>query len=306
MNLQNNFTDFSHTVPCSVDALARGIVADATSYASGPGLFSNVVDRPASVFHAIEDLKKYSDAKVSIEDLTLSLPAKLTEVVDKLRRFGVVVLPNLIEGAALDNMRAEFRALLDHLELLGQKFQVTDDAENRCVRLDRATMEVEIAPETAAFYDAPLLAKIAEFYYGHEDFVLNRQIFVHETLPTERPLSGDLHFDVSRMLKFWIYLEDGREDSGAIRMSPGSNLLFGKLREEFSDRLIPKAQICNKVDETAHPAMPIEAPAGSLVIFDTDTAHGAGRVAPGKVRRIVRGHTMETKYVARGKKRASA
>lgn len=287
-------------------ALERAVVVDTDSYSSGPGLFSNVEGRPASVSRIIEDLQRYAEAKVTLADLTVPLPAKLSDIVTTLRRYGVVILPAMFEGKALDNLRAEFDRMIASREGLANRFEVTSDAANSCIRLDRDKMDADLAPETAAFYAAPLLAKIAEFYYGHDGFSLNRQIFVHETYATDKPLSGDLHFDVTRMVKFWIYLDEARPEVGAIRMSPGSSLLFAKLREEFSNRMIPKKQIVNEVDEAMHPAMHIEAPAGSLVIFDTDTAHGASRVFPGNTRRIMRGHTMETKYVERGKKRAEA
>jgi ectoine hydroxylase-related dioxygenase (phytanoyl-CoA dioxygenase family) len=290
----------------SVEALSRSVVVDIEAYSAGPGIFTNTAGTPVSIARAIADLQNYAAAKVGLADLSLPLPAKLSDIVTKLRRYGVVILPGLLKGKALQSMRDDFTAVIGNCAELAKSFTVTKDDSNVSVRLQREQMGEDLAPEIAAFYSAPLLATIAGHFYGHQNFVLNRQIFVHETRPTDKPLSGELHFDVSRMLKFWLYLEEGKADAGAIRMSPGTNLWLSKIREEFSDRLIPKAQIFNEVDEAAHPPLSIEAPEGSLVIFETDTAHGAGHVAPGKVRRIMRGHTMETKYIERAKQRAAA
>lgn len=290
----------------SVEALSRAVVVDIETYSAGPGIFMNKSGTPVSIARAIADLQNYAAAKVGLAELTLPLPAKLSDIVTKLRRYGVVILPGLLKGEALQSMRNDFTAVIGNHAALAKQHSVDHDDSNVSVRLQREQMSEDLAPEIAEFYSAPLLATIAEHFYGHQNFVLNRQIFVHETRPTDKPLSGELHFDVSRMLKFWLYLDEGKADAGAIRMSPGTNLWLSKIREEFSDRLIPKAQIFNEVDETAHPPLAIEAPEGSLVIFETDTAHGAGHVAPGKVRRIMRGHTMETKYVERAKKRAAA
>ena len=290
----------------SVDALSDAVVVDIETYSGAPGIFTNKSGTPVSIARAIADYQNYAAASVGLDDLCLPLPAKLSDIVTKLRRYGVVILPGLLKDKALQSMRDDFTAIIGAHAELAKRFGVDKDDSNVCVRLQREKLGNGLAPDIAAFYSAPLLAKIAEHFYGHGNFVLNNQIFVHETRTTDKPLSGDLHFDVSRMLKFWLYLDDGRTDTGAIRMSPGTNLWLGKIREEFSERLIPKAQICNEVDEAAHPPLSIEAPEGSLVIFETDTAHGAGHVAPGKVRRIMRGHTIETKYLERAKQRAAA
>jgi hypothetical protein len=303
MNYQAQATSVAPVSSVSVGALERGIVVDIDSYSAGPGIFTNEPGRPASIRQAIADFENYAATEVTLEDLTLPLPAKLSDVVTRLRRYGVVILPGLLEGPALESMRSEFEQMIaGHVEL-AKRFTVDRNDSNVCVRLQRESMGLGLAPEVQAFYSATVLAIVAEYFFGHKAFALNNQIFVHETYPTDTPLSGDLHFDVSRMLKFWIYLDEGKADAGAIRMTPGTNLWLGKIREEFSERLIPKAQIVNDVDEAEHPPLSIEAPAGSLVIFITDTAHGAGRVSPGNVRRIMRGHTVETKYLDRAKVR---
>jgi ectoine hydroxylase-related dioxygenase (phytanoyl-CoA dioxygenase family) len=302
MNVQAKPTEFA----ASVQALRQSVIVDVESYSSGPGIFTNKPGRPVSIARAIEDWKNFAQTKVVLTDLTVALPAKLSDIVTTLRRYGVVVLPGLLKGAALQAMRNDFVSVLENRAALADRFQVDEDESNRCVRLVREKMSDDTAPEISAFYSQPLLATMARHFYAHQDFALNTQIFVHETRTTNKPLSGELHFDVTRMLKFWFYLDEGRADTGAIRMSPGTNLWLGKIREEYSDRLIPKGQIENRVDEIAHPPLSIEAPEGSLVIFETDTAHGAGQVAEGKVRRIIRGHTVENKYLERAKLRAMA
>lgn len=288
------------------EALSKAVVEDIESYTSGPGIFSNKAGEPVSIRRVIEDFQNFADEPVTLDDLTLDLPAKISQIVTTLRRYGVVILPNLLDGDALKAMRSDFHNLVVNWEETAKTFKVMKDDANTSIRIQRDLLDEQTAPEIATFYASPILQTIARHYFGHDDFELNRQIFVHETLPTNEPLSGTLHFDVSRMLKFWIYVDDGTADAGAIRINPGSNLWLSKIREEYSERLIPKAEICNAIDEKEHPAISIEAPAGSLVIFDTDTGHGAGQVAAGNARRIVRGHTWETKYIERSKKRAQS
>jgi len=284
-------------------ALQAAIRDDAGPPPPEEGLFSNVAGNPVSLRRAADDLLGGAPRLASLADITLSGPTTIGSIVAKLRRHGVVILPAILEGDALRALSEDFTATIRDHTRLAERFEVSTAEHTVCVRLDRRIISDDLVPAIRTFYGHPTLAAVAARFYGHEDFVLNRQIFVQETRPTDTPFSGELHFDVSRMLKFWVYLEPGTREAGAIRIATGSHRWIRKLREEFSERLIPKAQIFNQVDEHAHPALDIEAPAGSLVLFDTDAAHGAGRVAPGHVRRILRGHTIDATLMARAKLR---
>lgn len=284
-------------------ALQAAIRDDGGAAPPEDGLFSNIAGRPVSLKRAADDLLAYSRQPATLADITLPVPAEVADIVAALRRHGVVILPGILQGAALQALSDDFAATIRDHARLADRFEVSTAEHTVCVRLDRRKLAGDFLPAIQAFYGHPLLEAVSARFYGHDDFILNRQIFVQETRPTDAPFSGELHFDVSRMLKFWVYLEPGTREAGAIRIAPGSHLWIRKLREEFSERLIPKAQIGNEVDEAGHPALPIETPAGSLVIFETDAAHGAGHVAPGHVRRILRGHTIDAKLMDRAKKR---
>jgi ectoine hydroxylase-related dioxygenase (phytanoyl-CoA dioxygenase family) len=149
------------------------------------------------------------------------------------------------------------------------------------------------------------MRRIADACFGDSPYQFNHQIFVHRTDRTMSPPSGELHFDVTRMLKFWLYLSDGTQANGAMRAAPGSNLWLKHVRREYSDRLIPKSQIRNTVDESALRAIHLVGPPGTLFIFDTDVAHGASPVAQGGQRRIMRSHCTEDLFASRARLRGS-
>ena len=106
--------------------------------------------------------------------------------------------------------------------------------------------------------------------------------------------NGWLHFDRLWRLKFFIYLTDIDVSSGAFYCSPFSRLKGKELRvsdskvgyENMKNRI--EIDYPNLLDE--FPPEPVEAPAGTLIVFDTDTFHKGGIVDEGKSRLVVRLH----------------
>jgi len=107
--------------------------------------------------------------------------------------------------------------------------------------------------------------------------------------------NGWLHFDRGWRLKFFIYLTDIDESSGAFNCSVGSRPLGGQLRNSAwvaKDYGGVKNRIELDYPELLKkwPCEPVEAPAGTLIVFDTDTFHKGGKCDQGKERLIVRLH----------------
>ena len=107
--------------------------------------------------------------------------------------------------------------------------------------------------------------------------------------------NGWLHFDRHWRLKFFIYLTDIDRSSGAFNCSVGSREVGSKLRlnawgakeyEGVKNRIdLDYPELLEK-----WPCEPVEAPAGTLIVFDTDTFHKGGKCDDGKERLIVRLH----------------
>tara|TARA_Y100000385_G_C13104676_1_gene646774 strand:+ start:661 stop:1332 length:672 start_codon:yes stop_codon:yes gene_type:complete len=107
--------------------------------------------------------------------------------------------------------------------------------------------------------------------------------------------NGWLHFDRGNALKFFIYLNDVDKTNGAFSVSPGSRSKGQELRESAWDGQNYK-EVLNRIDldypelKDDYPFEYVEAKAGTLIIFDTDTFHKGGECEEGKSRLVVRGH----------------
>ena len=105
--------------------------------------------------------------------------------------------------------------------------------------------------------------------------------------------NGWLHFDKHWRLKFFIYLTDIDKSSGAFNCSVGSRPNGRKLRQQIWGT---QQRDQNRIDLdypellSEYPCEPVEASAGTLIVFDTDTFHKGGKCDEGKQRLIVRLH----------------
>jgi len=215
----------------------------------------------------------------------------VADVVDTVRRWGIIVFPGFVAGERLARLNTEFDALIAARRALG--FAV-DEYENLAnVRVERPKLDAQAYPETAAFFSESFMSDVADAYFAPGTYRLNGEIFVSQITETRGPQTAPpfaLHFDKRQVLKFFIYLTDTDEGNGAMRTLPGSNLRNRATREGAMTTQAINA-IANVLPEPETPSLPITGPAGTMFIFDTDVCHGASRVLPGRVRRTMRGHT---------------
>lgn len=107
--------------------------------------------------------------------------------------------------------------------------------------------------------------------------------------------NGWLHFDRNWCLKFFIYLTDIDKSCGAFSCSVGSRRKGEELRNaawNVRDYDVVKNRIELDYPELIekYPDEPVEAKAGTLIVFDTNTFHKGGQVEQGKSRLVVRLH----------------
>ena len=107
--------------------------------------------------------------------------------------------------------------------------------------------------------------------------------------------NGWLHFDRNWCLKFFIYLTDIDKSCGAFSCSVGSRQKGEELRNiawGVRDYDVVKNRIELDYPELleTYPDEPVEAKAGTLIVFDTNTFHKGGQVEKGKSRLVVRLH----------------
>jgi|TARA_R110000824_G_scaffold205906_1_gene390844 hypothetical protein len=143
-------------------------------------------------------------------------------------------------------------------------------------------------------YDAGWMRNLHQLYTGRTDNYGMNVFATHDyKFDGELARNGWLHFDKHWRLKFFIYLTDIDKSSGAFNCSVGSRLNGQKLRQQIWGT--PERDQ-NRIDLdypellSEYPCEPVEAPAGTLIVFDTDTFHKGGKCDEGKERLIVRLH----------------
>ena len=101
----------------------------------------------------------------------------------------------------------------------------------------------------------------------------------------DKPGNHWMHWDPFLSLRLMLYVSDVTRENGAIEIKPGTHhdnhrqrLLERRACIEYADR-----PVCAGRDI---PFVPIEAPAGTLIVFDTSLTHRRGRVAAGRERRV--------------------
>lgn len=112
--------------------------------------------------------------------------------------------------------------------------------------------------------------------------------------------NGYLHFDRFWAFKFFIYLTDIDKTNGAFSCVPGSHIKGKELREGAWNATHNYAAVKNRIlydydnmKEYETMIEPVEAKAGTVIVFDTDVFHMGGKVEDGKKRLVIRSHNRK-------------
>ncbi|MCJ8346964.1 phytanoyl-CoA dioxygenase family protein [bacterium] len=211
----------------------------------------------------------------------------IDEMLALLDRDGAFVIENYLGGDDLKNIHDETKSLCEteagHYEF-GRNY--------RGPSLNKFDKESSIRKVFDSGWMKDLHSK-----YNKSKGEFGFNIFATHDYISNKGLArnGWLHFDRIWCLKFFIYLTDITEDSGAFFYSPGSVKLGEKLRKsEWKHNQFRNVKNRIKLDYKdmmdRYPPKPIEAKAGTLIVFDTDTFHKGGIVNSGKERLVVRLH----------------
>lgn len=240
-------------------------------------------------------------------------PNVAAEVLDRVRRHGIAVLPAMLADR-LDVLRAEFDVAFETEQAAAQttgggdqqrvrpRFEKTDTG--RKLTLDRDVKLSELAPGISDVFSTALFHDIARSLLGSPSTINRHVILTDDYTPSEQVLG--FHFDELNALKCYVYLDNIDKHNAPFQMIPGTQaqarmirqaewmrvddfrgirtLIFDEFSEEFfytifgmfKSLLLSKRRVCT-------------APAGTVLIFDTDMLHSAGPLGKGRRRRVVRG-----------------
>jgi hypothetical protein len=234
-------------------------------------------------------------------------------VLDRVRRHGIAVLPGMLADR-LEVLRAEFDVAFEAEQAAAQtagggdqqrvrpRFEMTDTG--RKLTLDRDAKLSAMAPGIHEVFSTAFLYDIARSYLGSPSTINRHVIFTDDDTPAEQVIG--FHFDELNALKCYVYLDDIDEHNAPFQMIPDTQaqarmirqaewlrvddfrsirtLIFDEFSEEFfysifgmfKGLLLSKRRVCT-------------APAGTVLIFDTDMLHSAGPLGEDRRRRVIRG-----------------
>jgi len=210
--------------------------------------------------------------------VTLPAGADTASIVDMKNAQGIAVLPGYYSTKTLAGLNKEFDSFLSGAKASGDNALIERE-ELTALPVVRNQIDPARFPKTAEVFGSQMMRDIAVSYLGTQEIGLNHQIYVnlnHATISPVDQLPFLVHFDKISTFKFFVYLTDTDEKSGAMGMIPGSHIKNRKIRNEALEqegqiKSIPNVMYAEKL-------FPVEGVAGTMFIFDTDVSHAAGFV----------------------------
>lgn len=211
-----------------------------------------------------------------------------------LREDGVFRVPDHLSPGEVAVLREEFEFIFSRNQA---GVRPIDYSLGRGAVCQPEKLEQAQYPALLAVFLADVFRKLASAYLA-SPFELNRDVFAVEDVVGSRHHANDLHYDVLRTLKFYVYLNDVDMKNGAFTCVPGSHHETARLRTVHGSAItLDNREVTRRLplEKFAAPE-PVVGTAGTLIVFDTDVWHQAGTVRTGH-RLVMRGHTRTTQPV---------
>ena len=205
-------------------------------------------------------------------------------IVESLKRDGLARIEAFVAGSGLASLRGEFDLLL-HTDLAGVKLMKSHPS-GPAARVGPKGLAAGRLPGMRALFESPALKRIARSYMPAGSATWGDIVATHDVIEVK---ISDIHFDLTRALKFFLYLGDTDESNGFLSYALGTHRQNARDREHFlaaGGRFRELANIA-AVDEHID-LTPLPGAAGTLLIFDTEGWHAAGTVKQGLERSVLR------------------
>lgn len=206
-----------------------------------------------------------------------------------LRTYGLIVLDSWATGERLERLLAEHQRVFAG--------DVTDACDldyyrpgvgSRAVRV--VTKQIrDLLPATYEFLTNVALSEVIAAYLGPA-VSINHAAYMTLDVAHATPVTA-LHYDRKPAVKAFLCITAANAACGAPAFVPGSHKHGRAVRQAHLDSGISESELPITSEHENWTAVPMDSPAGSLVIFDTDCLHMGGRVMHGQTRRVLRGHS---------------
>lgn len=217
-------------------------------------------------------------------------PARLAAL---LAETGIVVMPGWLDT---DTVRAVSREVKD---LLAGRLAAAKDigySTGQGVRTVRDGLTPDF-PELARAFSERWMDDVARGHFDGLPYAFNHDVIaVRDIVGTEHEARVP-HYDRTPNLKFFAYLTDTRVENGAFCCVPGSQGFAKRVQAgNRAARTLP-AQSDTRIlpNELVRGMVPVEAPAGTLLIIDSDIVHKGASVLSGE-RLAVRSRSYDPAY----------
>ncbi|MCK6640145.1 MAG: phytanoyl-CoA dioxygenase family protein [Bacteroidia bacterium] len=205
-----------------------------------------------------------------------------------LNKTGVVRIPGYFSQETIADLNRNFDELLAMNDGGVRKI---DYSNGRAVTVDLNTLSQSSFPVMFDVFRNAKFDAITKKYLNRPDVKANNSVYVVNDVVGTRHMANDLHFDVQRTLKFFVYLNDCSAVNGAFACVPGSQNFTAKVRLEKGDQVNYENRMMSRdLPAEESDVVSVEGPAGTLIIFDTDVFHRTGIVSEGE-RRVMRGQS---------------
>jgi len=225
------------------------------------------------------------DIKSYIVDKGISVK----EISKRINKDGVLLIENFIDLADLELLNNEFDKALSAEE--NSYLKKLNYSVGKGAKLRRSKLNANAYPVTNEVFSSSWMKSICNDILGWFS-LLNFEIYVVNDVVGSDHGAMDMHFDVTRNLKFFIYLTDTKKANGAFTCVPGTHKktvdIRKKLGKDVNYENLSTSRPTNYLPEEE---LCVEGGAGTLIIFDTDVYHKAGHVSEGE-RRVMRGHCV--------------
>lgn len=220
----------------------------------------------------------------------INLNTTIEDMSNILKEDGVFIIKNFVSGDTLKSLHDETMMLC---ESSGGYYEFGRNYRGGSLNTFSKTSNI------FQIFDSDWMRKLNDNYTTAKNNYCN-SIFATYDYKNDKGLArnGWLHFDRANCLKFFIYLTDIDEDSGALQITPGSIKLGKQLRKDAIKNSNSYETIKNRI-EVDYPELlekykpePIEEKAGTLIVFDTDAFHKGGLCKEGKHRLVLRAHCI--------------
>jgi len=223
------------------------------------------------------DIMKNRDCQLNIDQTIKTLNAE-----------GVCVFDGFLDHKTLKCLNDEFKHLFSR-RIPGVSLGV--HPPGKMATVDTKRCKRSALPTILEIFLSTLFRSVAQRYLPHDSVFHDKIVATHEVKigPT-----SDIHFDTLRTLKFLFYLIDVDESDGAFRYGRGTHAENTAYRERFLRSGGRRLDLQNiAADSESVELTPICAPAGSLIIFDTDGFHSGGYIKDGtRERKILRARSI--------------